>query len=83
MSSLHQEVIIANPAAAQLDTVGRAHSSERKEEKAMTGKKNAQLDWKYLDMQAYVGITKHKAVLKRQTSFYRSAMSRMLRRSWM
>jgi arsenite methyltransferase len=39
--------------------VRRAHSSERKGEKAMTTEKNAPLGVSFLDMQAYVGITKH------------------------
>ena len=30
----------------------------------MATKKNAQPDWKYLDMQAYVGITKHNGGLE-------------------
>ena len=30
----------------------------------MTTEKNAQLDWKYLDIQAYVGITKHNGGLE-------------------
>jgi arsenite methyltransferase len=40
-------------------SVRRAYSSERKEEKAMATKKNAQSGTKFLDMQAHVGITKH------------------------
>jgi SAM-dependent methyltransferase len=39
--------------------VRHAHGSERKGEKAMTTEKNAPLGVSFLDMQAYVGITKH------------------------